>query len=62
VGILDRFMDALTRRRMKLAGAGHAPADPQPETGSERLSEELEADYAGDTPAAPPADPSEPAG
>lgn len=55
-------MDALTRRRMKLAGAGHAPADPQPETGSERLSEELEADYAGDTPAAPPADPSEPAG
>lgn len=48
MGILDRFMDALTRRRMKLAGAGHAPGDTQPDTGSDRLSEELEADFGSD--------------
>jgi hypothetical protein len=55
---LDRIMDWLTSRRMKLAGTGHAPDDPQPETGSGELSEELEADYGPDTAEAepPPAD------
>lgn len=49
MGILDRFMDALTRRRLKLTGAGHAPGDTQPDTGSDRLSDELEADFGADT-------------
>ena len=47
-------MDWLTARRMKLAGSGHPPDDAQPETGSRELSEELEADYGPDAPAAEP--------
>jgi hypothetical protein len=54
-------MDRLTRRHLKLAGSGHAPADVTPPTGSADLSSELEADYGSDAPAAEsPADPAEP--
>jgi hypothetical protein len=49
-------MDRLTARGPKLAGSGHAPADVQPPTGSPELSEELEADYGPDSPAAEPPD------
>jgi hypothetical protein len=54
VNWLDRLMDAITRRGTKLAGSGHAPDDTQPETGSPVPSEELQADYGPDTPAAGP--------
>jgi hypothetical protein len=53
---LDRLMDKLTSRGTKIAGAGHGPDDYQPPTGSPELSEELEADYGADTPAAEPPD------
>ncbi len=58
MGFLERWMDTLTRRNAKMVGSGHAPNDTSPETGSGRLSEELEADYGADAPAAqpPPAD------
>lgn len=56
MGWLDRLMDRLTARGPKLAGSGHSPADVQPPTGSPELSEELEADYGPDTPAAEPPD------
>jgi hypothetical protein len=52
VNWIDRLMDWLTSRRMKLAGSGHPVDDTQPETGSPRLSDELEADYGPDTSAA----------
>jgi hypothetical protein len=53
---LDKLMERLTARGPKLAGSGHAPADTQPPTGSPELSEELEADYGADSPAAEPPD------
>jgi hypothetical protein len=54
MGRLDRLMDRLTRRGTKLVGSGHAPDDTTPPTGSRELSEELEADYGMDSPAAEP--------
>lgn len=58
MGFLDRLMDMLTRRGTKLVASGHAPADTAPQTGSNKLSTELQADYGADTPAAePPAAP-----
>jgi hypothetical protein len=51
---LDRLMDKLTTRGPKIAGTGHGPGDYQPPTGALELSEELEADYGPDTPAAEP--------
>jgi hypothetical protein len=60
MNFLDRLMDRLTSRGTKLAGSGHPPGDTEPETGSPELSEELQADYGPDTPAAEP--PDEPAG
>jgi hypothetical protein len=54
MGWLDRLMERFTGRGPKIAGSGHAPADVQPPTGSPELSEELEADYGPDTPAAEP--------
>ena len=51
---IDRLMDRITARGPKLVGSGHAPADTTPPTGSGELSEELEADYGQDTPAAEP--------
>lgn len=68
MGWLDRLMDRLTQRGTKVVGSGHPPADTEPATGSKELSEELEADYGADSPAAePPAgegesDAGEPAG
>lgn len=56
MGWLDTLMERLTARGPKLAGSGHAPADVQPPTGSPELSEELEADYGADSPAAEPPD------
>jgi hypothetical protein len=56
---LDKVMDRLTARRTKIVGAGHGPDDFQPPTGSSELSEELEADYGADTPAAEPPDDAE---
>lgn len=59
---LDTLMDRLTRRGTKIVGAGHPPGDTEPETGSDELSEELQADYGPDTPAAeapPETDPAE---
>jgi len=56
---LDRLMDKLTSRGPKIVGAGHGPGDYQPPTGSPELSEELEADYGADTPAAEPPLPSD---
>jgi hypothetical protein len=57
MGILDRLMDALTKRGTKLVASGHPPADPEPETGSGEVSTELQSDYGSDTPAAfPPPD------
>jgi hypothetical protein len=47
-------MDRLTQKGTKVVGAGHPPGDTEPETGSPELSEELEADYGGDSPAAEP--------
>jgi hypothetical protein len=52
---LDNLMDRLTQKGTKVVAAGHGPADTEPETGSrEELSEELQADYGGDSPAAEP--------
>jgi hypothetical protein len=51
---LDRLMDRLTTRGTKIVASGHAPADTEPSTGSAGLSEELEADYGPDSPAAAP--------
>ena len=51
---LDRLMDCITSRGTKIVASGHPPGDTEPETGSEELSEELEADYGSDTPAAEP--------
>jgi hypothetical protein len=52
---LDSLMDRLTQKGTKVVASGHAPADTEPETGSrEALSEELQADYGGDSPAAEP--------
>jgi hypothetical protein len=51
---LDSLMDRLTQKGTKVVGAGHPPADTEPETGSTELSEELQADYGGDSPAAEP--------
>jgi hypothetical protein len=51
---LDRIMDRLTSRGTKLVASGHPPADTEPETGGEEISEELQADYGPDTPAAEP--------
>ena len=57
MGLLDRLMDRLTQRGTKVVGAGHPPADTEPETGSEELSDERESDYGAGSPAAePPAD------
>jgi hypothetical protein len=55
---LDRLMDTLTRRGTKVVATGHPPGDAEPPTGSPELSEELQADYGPDSPAAepPPAD------
>jgi hypothetical protein len=56
MGFLDRLMDTLTRRNAKLVGSGHAPDDTSPPTGSPELSDELQADYGPDSPAAAPPD------
>jgi hypothetical protein len=53
---LDRLMDRLTSRGTKIVAGGHPPADTEPETGSGELSEELQADYGSDSPAAEPPD------
>ena len=54
MGFLDRLMDTLTKRGTKLVGSGHPPADTEPETGSDRLSAELQADYGADATASLP--------
>jgi hypothetical protein len=59
MGWLDNLMHRLTARGPKLAGSGHPPADVQPPTGSPELSEELEADYGRESPAAEPPDAAE---
>jgi hypothetical protein len=51
---IDRLMDRLTSRGTKVVASGHPPADTEPATGSPELSEELEADYGPDSPAAAP--------
>ncbi|MEP6640647.1 MAG: hypothetical protein ABJB93_01950 [Gaiellales bacterium] len=51
---LDRLMDRMTTRGTKIVASGHAPADTVPPTGSDELSEELEADYGSDSPATQP--------
>jgi hypothetical protein len=51
---LDQIMDRLTRRGTKVVATGHPPGDTTPSTGSRELSEELEADYGPDSPAAEP--------
>jgi hypothetical protein len=56
MGFFDRLMDRLTKRGTKLVASGHPPADFEPETGSEELSTELQADYGSDAPAAFPPD------
>jgi hypothetical protein len=58
---LDRLMDRLTSRGTKVVASGHPPADTEPETGSAELSEELQADYGPDTPAAEPPPRNDPA-
>jgi hypothetical protein len=52
VNWLDNLMDRLTTRGTKIVASGHAPADTEPPTGSDELSEELQADYGSDSPAA----------
>ena len=47
-------MDRLTSKGTKIVASGHPPADTEPATGSQELSEELEADFWPDTPAAVP--------
>jgi hypothetical protein len=51
---IDKLMDRLTARGTKVVATGHPPADVTPPTGSGELSEELEADYGPDSPAAEP--------
>jgi hypothetical protein len=51
---LDNLMDRLTQKGTKVVASGHPPADTEPETGSPELSEELQADYGADSPAAEP--------
>ena len=51
---LDNLMDRLTQKGTKVVASGHGPGDTEPETGSPELSEELQADYGGDSPAAEP--------
>ena len=51
---LDRLMDRITSRGTKMVASGHPPADTEPETGSDEISEELQADYGPETPAAEP--------
>ena len=53
---IDKLMDRLTARGTKVVASGHAPADVTPPTGSGELSEELQADYGPDSPAAEPPD------
>jgi hypothetical protein len=55
----DRLMDRLTSKGTKIVASGHPPADIEPPTGSQELSEELEADFGPDTPAAVPPPPEE---
>jgi hypothetical protein len=64
VAWLDRLMERITSRGTKLVASGHPPADTEPATGSPELSEELQADYGADSPAAePPTDePEQPGG
>jgi hypothetical protein len=57
VNFLDRLMDRLTQRGTKLVASGHGPGDPEPPTGSDDVSEELQADYGADTSAAEPPGP-----
>jgi hypothetical protein len=52
VNWLDNLMDRLTARGTKIVASGHAPADTEPPTGSDELSEELQADYGSDSAAA----------
>jgi hypothetical protein len=58
---LDTLMDRITQRGTKIVGAGHPPGDTEPETGGAELSEELEADYGADSPAAEPPPANDPA-
>ncbi len=51
---LDNLMDRLTQKGTKVVASGHGPGDTEPDTGSGELSEELQADYGGDSPAAEP--------
>ena len=51
---IDKLMDRLTARGTKIVATGHAPADVEPPTGSGELSEELQANYGADSPAAEP--------
>ena len=51
---IDKLMDRLTARGTKVVATGHPPADVAPPTGSGELSEELQADYGPDSPAAEP--------
>jgi hypothetical protein len=53
---IDRLMDTLTRRTAKPVGSGHSPEDPEPETGSDELSTELQSAYGRETPSAEPPD------
>ena len=57
MGFFDKLMDTLTKRGTKLVASGHPPADTEPETGSDELSTELQADYGDEANAAlPPTD------
>jgi hypothetical protein len=59
MGFFDRVMETLTKRGTKLVASGHPPADSEPETGSDELSTELQADYGSEAPAAFPPDDAE---
>ena len=57
MGFFDKLMDTLTTRGTKLVASGHPPADTEPETGSDELSTELQADYGDEAGSAlPPTD------
>jgi hypothetical protein len=57
MGVLDRFVDWISRRHTKLVATGHPPEDSTPPTGGPVLSDELQADYGSESPAAqPPSD------
>jgi hypothetical protein len=60
MGFFDRLMDTLTKRGTKVVASGHPPADTEPETGSDKLSTELQADYGADSMAALPPTNAEP--